>query len=113
MLADVAKPGASQKRVGDRVEDDVGIAVTGEAAGMGDLDPAQHDRPVAAKGMDVEADPRALHQPRRKPVLCAPKSEAVVIFSSATSPSTAATLSPAARATVVSSVGVALPVQPS
>ena len=32
MLADVAQPGRPEQRIGDRVEDDVGVAVAGQAA---------------------------------------------------------------------------------
>ena len=32
MLADVAKPGRAEQRIGDGVEHDVGIAVAGEPA---------------------------------------------------------------------------------
>src|SRR5260221_5217624 len=56
MLADVAKAGGAEQGIGEGVKDDVGIAVAGEAAVMGQLDSAEHDRPVSGEGVDVEAD---------------------------------------------------------
>ena len=100
MLADVAEPGRAEQRVGDRVEDDVGIAVAGESARVGNRDAAEHHRAVAGEAVDVEADAGPRDQPRREPLLRrAAKSAGVVSLSSSGSPSTAATLSPAARAT--------------
>ena len=62
--------------------------------------------PVAGEGVDVEAHAGARTQAAREPLLGAARNPpAVVSFSSAGSPSTAATFMPAARTTVVSSVG--------
>ena len=99
--------GCPQQGVGDGMEDDVGIAVAGQPAFMRYGNPADHDRPFAGKGMDVEPhsgagnEPGAVPTPRR-----AAKSAAVVSFSSMGSPSTTATSRPAARSTVDSSVGL-------
>ena len=49
MLADVAETGGAQQGIGDRMEDDVGVAVAGEARGVGDRDAAEHDGPSPAK----------------------------------------------------------------
>ena len=69
MLADVAEAGCTQQSVGDGVEDDVGIAVTGEAALMCDLHSAEHDRSRASEGVDVEAHARSGRQPAGEPLL--------------------------------------------
>ena len=106
MLADVAEAGRAEQRVGDGMEDDVGIAVAGEAAAVRDCDAAEHDRPFAGEGVNVEAHAGARDQPAGQPLLGALRSRrGVVSLSSAGSPSTAATFMPAARRTVVSSVG--------
>ena len=65
MLADIAEAGGAEQCVGDGVEDDVGIAVAGEAAVVGDGNPAEHDRPVAGEGVDVEAHAGARHDQAR------------------------------------------------
>ena len=57
------RPGRAEQRIGDRVEDDVGVAVPGEPAGMGDGDPAEHHRALAGEGVDVEAEAGARDQP--------------------------------------------------
>ena len=55
MLADVAKARRAEQSVGDRVEHHVGIAVAGQTAAVRHLDPAEHHRPFAGEGVDVEA----------------------------------------------------------
>src|SRR6187397_156335 len=55
MLADVAKAGGSEQGIGDRVEHDVGIAVACKSAVVGDLDPTDHHRTLAGKGVHVKA----------------------------------------------------------
>ena len=98
MLADVAEAGGAEQGVGDRVKHDVGIAVAGEAAVVRDLDAAEHDRAFAGEGVDVEAHAGARDEPRRRAIARRARSRrAVVSFSSAGSPSTAATFMPAAR----------------
>jgi hypothetical protein len=47
VLADVAETRRAEDRVGDRVKDDVRVAVAGEAAGMRHGDTAEHDRTFA------------------------------------------------------------------
>src|SRR4051794_36053655 len=61
MLADISKAGSAEQSVGDGVEHDVGVAVTGKAAAVRHLDAAEHHRPLAREGVDVEAHagPRA------------------------------------------------------
>lgn len=55
MFADVAKAGRAQERIGQRMKDDVGIAVAGEPAAVRDFDAAEHDRAFTGKGMDIKA----------------------------------------------------------
>ena len=69
MLADVAQPRGAQQRIGDRMEDDVRVAMPGEAALMRDLDSAEHDRPLANEGMDVKSHARARREPTSEPLL--------------------------------------------
>jgi hypothetical protein len=72
--ADIAFDRGAQKRVGDGMEDDVGIAVAGETLVMRHLDTAHHDRSFAGKGVDIEAHsgphchPRGLKRFRPLPV---------------------------------------------
>ena len=105
MLADVAEAGGAEQSVSDRVEHDVGIAVAGKAAAVRHFDAAEHDRTFACKGVNVETHARARDKPAREPLFGAIEVGGEVSFSSAGSPSTAATFIPAARSTVVSSVG--------
>ena len=57
MLADVAEAGRAEQRVGDRVGDDVGVAVAGEAGAAVEGDAAEHERAIGVRveGMHVEA----------------------------------------------------------
>lgn len=55
MLADVAEPRCAEERVGDGVQDNVGVAVPGEAASMRHFDAAKHDRSLAGEAVNVEA----------------------------------------------------------
>ena len=68
MLADVALAGGTEQRVGDCVEDDVRVAMAGEASVMRDLDSAHHDRPIAGKGMDIEPQAGAGNQAGAEPL---------------------------------------------
>ena len=70
MLTDVAERGGAEERVGDRVQDDVGIAVAGEATRVRDRDAAKHQRPFARKSMDVEADAGSGHEAGSQPLFC-------------------------------------------
>ena len=47
--------GRAEQRVGDRMKHDIGVAVTGEPARVGNGNPAEHHRPFAGEGVDVEA----------------------------------------------------------
>ena len=69
MLADVAEAGGAEQSVGDGVKHDVGVAVAGEAALMRDLDAAEHDRPFAGEGVDIEAHAGARDQSTGEPLL--------------------------------------------
>ena len=69
MLADIAKAGGAEQSVGDRMKDDVGVAVAGKAAAMRNLDPAKHDRAFAGEGVDVEAHAGARTKPAGEPLL--------------------------------------------
>ena len=99
MLADIAKPGGAEQGVGDRVEDDVGVAVAGKAARMGHGDAAEHHRAFAGEAVNVEAQAGPRHQTRGKHRLGPGEIAGVVSLSSMGSPSTVATFRPAARAT--------------
>ena len=69
MLADVAKPCSAQQGVGDGMEHDVSIAVPGKPAVMRHGNSAEHNRPVPAKGMHIEAEACAGDQARRQQLL--------------------------------------------
>ena len=60
-MANVAVRQRAEDRVGERMECNVGIGMTDEAAGMGHLDTAQGDESPIAETVDVEtaADPNA------------------------------------------------------
>ena len=62
MRADVAKPRRPQQRIGDRMENDVGIAVAKKAACVGHSDSAKHDRAFAGKASMVKDAPNP-HSP--------------------------------------------------
>ena len=51
MLADISEARGAEQGVGDGVQHDVRVAVTGEAAAVRDGDAAEHHRALAAKGM--------------------------------------------------------------
>jgi hypothetical protein len=57
VTADVAVRDRAEQRVGDRVEQDVGVAMTGKRGDMRHPDPAEPDMIARRKGVDVE--PRA------------------------------------------------------
>ena len=69
MLADIAEAGGAEQSVGDGVKRDVGVAVAGKAALVGDRDAAEHDWPIAGKGVDVEAHASARNQCSGDPLL--------------------------------------------
>ncbi len=54
---EVAQGGRPEQRVGDRVEDDVAVGVTGKPGRAGDLDAAEAQRPARAERVAVVADP--------------------------------------------------------
>ena len=68
MLADVAQPGGAEQGIGDRVEDDIGIAVAGQAALMRNFDSAHHQRAFAPERVDIEAKACALRHSRGEPL---------------------------------------------
>jgi hypothetical protein len=69
MSADVAEPGGAEQSIGDRVKDDVGVAVARKAVAMRHCNPAEYYRTVAGKGVDVEAQAGARYQPGGQQVL--------------------------------------------
>ena len=58
-LADVAERGGAEQGVGDRVEDDVGVGVAGQAALVVDPDAAEDQRAALDQPMGVVTDPDA------------------------------------------------------
>ena len=69
MLANIAEASSPEQRVGDCVQDDVGIAVAREPAAGRHFDTAEHERPFAGKGVDVEAHAGSRREPTRQPLL--------------------------------------------
>ena len=47
--------GGAKQGIGDRVEDDVRVAMAGKATIVRNGDAAEHDRPFAGEGVDIEA----------------------------------------------------------
>ena len=64
--ADVAEPCRAEKRVGQRVRDDVPVGVAGEAVGMVDAHTAEHERDPRLEGVGVhtDADAKVAHGSR-------------------------------------------------
>ena len=69
MLADIAEPCGAEKRIGDRVKNDVGIAMAGEPAGVRNGDPPEHDRPIACESVHVETHAGPRREGAGKPLL--------------------------------------------
>src|SRR6185369_9632695 len=65
MVADVAGAQRAEDRVGQRVKDDVGVAMAGKALVMRDLDAAEPQFPARGEGMDVETEADPWHEQRR------------------------------------------------
>ena len=65
MVADVAGAERAQDRVGQRVEDDVGVAVAGKALVVRDMDAAEPELAAGGEGVDVEAEADARAEQRR------------------------------------------------
>src|SRR5262249_3204806 len=55
-VTNVSRAGGGQQRVGDGVQDHVGVAVTGEAARMLDADAAEDERPAWLETVAVVSD---------------------------------------------------------
>jgi hypothetical protein len=55
MFADVAETRSAQQRIGNRVEDHIGITVPGKAAAMRHFDSAEHQWTIARESVNVEA----------------------------------------------------------
>jgi hypothetical protein len=68
MLANIAKGSGAQQGVGNGVQHDIGIAVSGEAAAVGNRDSAEHHRSVTRECMNVEAHAGPWDQARREPL---------------------------------------------
>ena len=62
MRADVAETGGAKQGIGDRVEDDIGVAVAREAATMRDRDPAEHHQFVIASGRPADLQYNLINQ---------------------------------------------------
>ena len=58
MLADVAKPSGAQDRIGDGVEHDVGVAVSGQRATVRDGYASEHQRTFSSESVNVEPHAR-------------------------------------------------------
>ena len=56
MVADVGGGDRAQQRVGDGVDEHVGVRMAFESLGMRDLDPAEKERPAFREGMNVVTD---------------------------------------------------------
>ena len=65
MVADVAGAERAEDRIGQRMEDDVGIAMAGKALVVRDADAAEPELPSGSEGMDVEAEADARAEQRR------------------------------------------------
>ena len=86
MLTDVAKSRRAEQRIGDGMQDNVGVAVAGEPAGVRHRDTAQHHRAFAGESVDVKAHAGARDQAAGQPMLGAIEVGWRVSFSSAGSP---------------------------
>jgi len=64
MLADIPQARGAEQGIGDGVQHDIRIAVPGQPAIVRNLDPAQHDRPFAGEGMNVETHSSSADQTR-------------------------------------------------
>ena len=84
MLADVAQPRRAEEGVGDGVQDDVGVGMAEQAAGVVDPDPAQDQRPPLDQPMRVVTDPHP--HPPPLPVLDGPGRRASTVFQRAIHP---------------------------
>jgi hypothetical protein len=58
-MADVAQPGGAEQGVDHGVGEHVGVGVPVEAELVGDLDPAEQQRPALDEAVGVEADAEA------------------------------------------------------
>ena len=65
MHADIAGPDRSEQRVGQRVQPDIGVRMTGERLLVRDVDAADHDMVAGREAVHVEALPDAdIAEPR-------------------------------------------------
>ena len=55
MAADVAQPGRAQQRIADRVQQHVGVGVSGQPQVVGNVDAADDELAAGGEGVDVEA----------------------------------------------------------
>jgi tRNA-dihydrouridine synthase B len=65
MAADVARAERAQYGVGERMEDDVGVAMAAEALVVGDMDAAEPQILARREGVDIEAHADARREARR------------------------------------------------
>ena len=82
MLADVAEPGCAEQSIGDRMEDDVRVAVAGKAARVRNRDAAEHDRTFAGEGVDIIAHAGSREKREARIASARSQSAGVVSFSS-------------------------------
>ena len=75
--AEIAQPGGTQQRVGDRVERDVAVGMTVEPRRAGDLDAAEPQRLARPERMAVVADPGPRRRPARAERRAATRAEIV------------------------------------
>ena len=98
VLADVARAGGAEDRVGDRVEHGVGVGVTGESAGVRDAHAAEDERTAGVERMDVDALAYSNYRPDHVALHCCrydsamARSSGTVIFRLRGSPGTARTV---------------------
>src|SRR5690349_1632990 len=69
MCTHISEPCRTNHRVHDGMENDVGVAVTREAAAVRDRDAAEHHWPFPGEGVDVEAHSRPGGQAAGEPLL--------------------------------------------
>src|ERR671921_244859 len=69
MLADVAKPSGAQDRIGDGVEHDVRVAVSGQPATVRDGYASEHQRTFSSESVNVEPHARPRRKPSGEPLL--------------------------------------------
>ena len=90
MLTDVSRTGGAEERIGEGVEDGVGIGVSGESACLRDPDASQNERATGVERVNVDALADADHVglPCRRYDSARARSSGRVIFRLRASPGT-------------------------